>query len=569
MDRIPGLLPFLFLFHLLLFPSAAFAARAPVSEATEECLACHASLHPGIVADWRKSRHAEVAPETALKVTGLARKVSAESVPEELAKTSVGCAECHTLRPEAHADTFDHVGAAIHVVVSPDDCAVCHVDEAAQYGENLMSHAHGNLTRNPVYRQLEEAVLGSPVRAEGRVVQNPPSAATRAEGCLHCHGTRLTVRGMTTRDTMMGEMMFPKIDGWPNQGAGRINPDGSRGSCAACHTRHLFSIETARKPHTCKKCHVGPDVPAYKVYSASKHGNLYSSHGDDWDFRKVPWTAGADFNAPTCATCHISLVVNTDGAVVAERTHRMSGRLPWRIFGLIYAHPHPANPDTTTIRNREGLPLPTSLDGTFATEHLLITPAEQARRTETMQAVCLGCHHADWVTGHWDRFENTIRTSNAAIRTATQIMNDIWSRGYAKGIAQGENPFDESVERMWSDAWLFYGNTIRFASAMAGGGDYGVFADGRYQLNQTIRDLDDWLDLRTRLFPSEGPMADAPGNGTPQDGPRLSLRRNRHSGLFPPRRALRVSSGEFSVPAFKGEAGRPSNPGAGLLPESP
>ncbi len=27
---------------------------------------------------------------------------------------------------------------------------------------------------------------------------------------------------------------------------GRINPDGSRGSCSACHTRHSFSIAQER-----------------------------------------------------------------------------------------------------------------------------------------------------------------------------------------------------------------------------------------------------------------------------------------------------------------------------------
>jgi hydroxylamine dehydrogenase len=506
---------------LLSFPAAG-APRAPVSEATEECLACHASIHPGIVADWRGSRHAEIAPETALAVRGLGRKVSAETVPASLSRTAVGCAECHTLRPDAHADTFDHNGVAVHVVVSPDDCAVCHVAEAAEYAENSMSHAHGNLTGNSLYRQLEEATLGTPVRVEGRVRQNPPSEHTRAEGCLHCHGTRLSVRGMATRETAMGEMIFPRIDGWPNRGAGRINTDGSRGSCAACHTRHAFSMEMARKPDACKKCHIGPDVPAYKVYSASKHGAIFSTRGADWSFDKVPWTVGADFTAPTCAACHMSLVADTDGKVVTRRTHRMADRLPWRIFGLIYAHPHPVEPDTTRIRNREGLPLPTGLDGAFASEYL-ISPAEQARRAETMRAICRTCHHEDWVTGHWERFEASIRSSNAAIRTATEIMGEIWSRGYARGIARGENPFDESVERMWCDTWLFHGNAIRFASAMGGGGDYGVFADGRYPLNRAVRDLADWLDLRIRLFPSETPVAEMPESGIPEDRRRLSL----------------------------------------------
>ncbi|MEZ4525614.1 MAG: hypothetical protein R2941_06805 [Desulfobacterales bacterium] len=47
-----------------------------------------------------------------------------------------------------------------------------------------------------------------------------------------------------------------------------------------------------------------------------------------------------------------------------------------------------------------------------------------------------------------------------------------------------------------------------FTSAMAGGGDYGVFADGRYQLSQRIRELQEWLDLRIRVFPPASPVAE-------------------------------------------------------------
>ena len=104
------------------------------------------------------------------------------------------------------------------------------------------------------------------------------NAATKAETCYYCHGTKLKVIGTETRDTeAAGELDFPIIEGWPNQGVGRINLDGSLGACSACHTRHAFSIEMARKPYTCKECHVGPDVPAFKVYAASKHGNIFAT----------------------------------------------------------------------------------------------------------------------------------------------------------------------------------------------------------------------------------------------------------------------------------------------------
>ena len=246
------------------------------------------------------------------------------------------------------------------------------------------------------------------------------------------------------------------------------------------------------------QCHIGPDVPAFKVYSASKHGNIYSSKKQEWDFKAVPWSVGKDFTAPTCATCHVSLLVNTDDEVINARSHEMKDRLAWRIFGLIYAHPQPKSPDTTIIRNKDGLALPTDFEGGFADEYLL-TPDEQAANTQTMQATCLACHDTSWVQGHWQRYGNTIRQTNATTLTLTDIMNEGWMRGYARGLGQGESPFDEAVERKWSDAWLFYANTVRFASAMAGGGDYGVFADGRYQLSQTVAELHEWLEQRRAM----------------------------------------------------------------------
>ncbi len=113
-----------------------------------------------------------------------------------------------------------------------------------------------------------------------------------------------------------------------------------------------------------------------------------------------------------------------------------------------------------------------------------------------MQAACLNCHDASWVNGHWKRFENTIAETNAQTLTATRIMQDIWQHGFAD---PKDSPFNEAIERKWSDTWLFYANSIRFASAMAGGGDYGVFAGGRHQLSQTLLELNDWLNLQKKL----------------------------------------------------------------------
>jgi hydroxylamine dehydrogenase len=484
--------------------ATSMASESPDnSAATEDCLACHISAHPGIVEAWKLSRHAGTTPGQSMQAKGFARRVSSPDVPEELRGTTVGCAECHTMRGDRHADTFEHNGYQVHVVVSPDDCATCHAEEREQFSLNLMSQARTNFVHNTLYQDMERTINGVPILSAGKLTFQPAAAATQEESCLHCHGTALEVTGTRLRVTDFGEMEFPVVSGWPNQGVGRRNLDGSDGTCAACHSRHSFSIETARKPYTCKKCHVGPDVPAYKVYEASRHGNLFSSHAKEWNFTAVPWTAGRDFTAPTCASCHISLVTDTDGEVLVKRTHRMNDRLPWRIFGLIYAHPHPIEADLTPIVSRDGLPLPTSLDGEFA-QSFLIDAKEQERRLKTMQSVCRGCHSSPWIEGHFERFEQTIKETNAATLTATRILQEIWNEGFAQGPSQGGSPFDEVPERIWMDIWLIHANHIRFASAMAGGGDYGVFADGRYMLSKRMIELAEWLELRRAAASRKG-----------------------------------------------------------------
>ena len=489
------------IFCVVFYAAVGISAEVSISEATAECLDCHASIHPGIVNDWQRSRHAVIQPKNAMAVKGPARKVSSTSVPENLQGVVVGCAECHMLRPDAHVDTFEHNGYDIHMVVSPDDCRTCHAQEASQYTKNIMAHAYNNLAGNTFHQGTQRSIIGKSTH-RNRILKAPADEATKAETCYYCHGTKLEVTGRVTRDTdAAGELEFPVIKGWPNQGVGRINLDGSLGSCSACHTRHAFSIEMARKPYTCKECHVGPDVPAFKVYSASKHGNIFAAMEKSWDFTAVPWTIGKDFTAPTCASCHISLLVNTDGEVVSERTHQMNNRMPWRILGLIYAHPHPIEPDTSIIRNKKGEPLPTDFDGGFASQYL-IDAKEQNVRRQAMQAACLNCHSTSWVEGHWARFENTINVTNAETLTGASIINSLQQLN--REVSNPDyQPFNAAINKRWYKTWLFYANTIRFASAMGGGGDYAVFAQGRYQMSQNLEELNEWLKINRKLFPKE------------------------------------------------------------------
>jgi len=155
----------------------------------------------------------------------------------------------------------------------------------------------------------------------------------------------------------------------------------------------------------------------------------------------------------------------------------------------------PREADTTVIQNAGGLPLPTELDGRFV-DKFLYTEQERDKARKTMQASCRRCHDSSWVDGHWERFMNTIQHTNGATLAATQLMQDIWKRDLAQNHTKGGNPFDEFIEKVWSDVWLFYANTIRFSSAMGGGGDYSVFADGKYHLSRAVREMEDWLKAR-------------------------------------------------------------------------
>jgi hypothetical protein len=470
----------------------------PLSPQTKACISCHILYTPGIVKDWETSRHSKTTPEEAMKKSTLEKRISAENVPKELFSYPVGCFECHSQNGENHKDNFEHFGYKINIVVSPHDCQTCHPVEAKQYSGSKKANAYGNLMDNPVYATLVNTVTGLKKIENNHIVAMKPSASTLHETCLGCHGTKVEAKGSKNVMTKLGEISFPELTNWPNQGVGRINPDGSLGSCTACHPRHSYLIEIARKPYTCGQCHLDPDVPALNVYRESKHGNMYSSKFNEWNFNSVPWVIGKDFKSPTCTTCHNSLVISPSGNVIAERTHDFGSRLWVRIFGLIYSHAQPKSGDTTIIMNKDGLPLPVTFAGELASEYL-IDNAEQERRFKMISNICNGCHSSDWINGHFAKLDNTIKETNDITRTATNLMTSTWG----KEIEDKTNPFDEPIEKMWARQWLFYANSIRYASAMTGAPDYTSFKNGWWYLDETLQRMMDWIEFKKEMGKSD------------------------------------------------------------------
>jgi len=470
----------------------------PVSQETLACFECHKLYTPGIVEDWQRSLHAKSTPSLALKKAERTRRISAKKVPSSLAGVVVGCFECHGLNGEKHKDHFEHEGFKVNVVVTPKDCATCHPVEEKEYSGSKKAHALGNLSKNPVYHTLVGTIISNKVVEKGKVLQKETSDLTRQETCFGCHGTEIKVSGLQSIETEVGTIQVPKLTNWPNQGVGRINPDGSLGACTSCHPRHQFSIEVARKPYTCSQCHLEPDVPAWNVYKESKHGNIFSSNYLKWNFDSVPWRLGKDFQAPSCATCHNSLITTADGKVVAERTHDFGSRLWVRLFGLIYSHPQPIHGDTSVLKNKDGLPLPTTFTGELAKEGL-IDEKEQAKRKKGMSGICQQCHGSSWTNQHFAKLENTIQEVDQMTLATTLLLVEAWTQGLPEGVPQGKNPFDEFIEQMWIRQWLFYANSVKYASAMTGAPDYAAFKNGWWNLSENLQQMKDWIEWRRKV----------------------------------------------------------------------
>ncbi len=486
--------------------SAEKGAKTPtikLSPQTEACIGCHKIYSPGIVEDWLKSLHSKTTPSIAMKKSKLEKRISAEKVDPSLSDVAVGCYECHGINTDKHKDSFDHMGFKINVIVSPNDCATCHPVEVKEFSGSKKAHAFGNLKKNPVYHSLVETIISKKEIKDGKISQLSVSPFTEMETCFSCHGTEIKVEGTKKVETKMGEIIIPNLKNWPNQGVGRINPDGSMGACTACHPRHSFSIEIARKPDTCGQCHLEPDVPAYNVYKESKHGNIYASKYTEWDFKAVPWKAGKDFQAPTCATCHNSLVTTPDGkSVIAERTHDFGARLWVRLFGLVYSHPQPKHGDTSVIRNKDGLPLPTTFTGEPAADWL-ITKEEQNKREKGMKGICNTCHSTSWINNHFEKMDNTIKEVDSMTLASTLLLLDAWGSNVAEGLPHDKNPFDEAIEQMWIRQWLFYANSIKYASAMTGSPDYATFKNGWWNLSENLQQMKDLIELKKKTKGSE------------------------------------------------------------------
>ncbi|MEZ4720036.1 MAG: multiheme c-type cytochrome [Caldilineaceae bacterium] len=257
-----------------------------LDEIGRACIDCHKEIQPGIIHDWRESRHGHV---------------------------GVSCLDCHQVDKNSPMATQHEnlIGTDIYMsaLVPAATCGRCHVNEVDQFNAS----GHFRAYRQQIPKDSLHALV---FKHEGQENSEFGSAPNET-GCIQCHGTEI----------QLDEENRPTSHTWPNSGVGNVYPDGSTGSCAVCHTRHKFSIAEARQPAACASCHLGPDHPDIEIYENSKHGQIYAIEGDEWNWDAAPdaWEPG-DYRAPTCATCHMS------GIGELQTTHNVSERLYWNLW---------------------------------------------------------------------------------------------------------------------------------------------------------------------------------------------------------------------------------------------
>ena len=362
---------------LLLNLVILFGINSPFAAVEQEtmagkCMTCHKEKSAGLYNQWFQSKHA------AHKVT---------------------CIDCHRA-DRSESDAYLHEGAYIATLVTPKDCGRCHEKESREVQSSYHATAGEILESNDAYLAF--------------VAGGEPVAIT---GCAACHGGKVEI------DKNSPNKLSLKT--FPNSGIGRLNPDGSKGACNACHTRHSFDIAQARKPEACSKCHLGPDHPQKEIYEESKHGNTYYTHLDEMNIDADRWVVGEDYyEAPTCATCHMS--ASKDRHV----THDVGDRLTW------------------TLRP----PISKRKDNWQS-------------KKENMLTVCTACHSKNFVEGHYYQFDGTVRLYNEKYaKPATAIMKIVKD----KKLMENPAAFSNEIEWIYWELWHHEGRRARHGAAMMG-----------------------------------------------------------------------------------------------------
>ncbi len=419
---------FVLLFFILLQPLYAAKVKVDSSEwgieGGKACVDCHFKTSAGLAEQWKKSKHGQV---------------------------GMNCLDCHQAKTEDN-DAIEHEGFTIAAIVSPKDCGRCHVTEYQQNSSSVHANAVSLISKR------------LPAMAE-----NLGGKAIVAAGCDQCHGSVVKVKGDGTLDPAT----------WPNSGIGRVNPDGSKGSCSSCHGRHEFSKAQARDPSSCMRCHSGPDSPDRAIFEASKHGMAFFANRDKMNLDSDSWVAGKDYTSgPTCVTCHMGAA----GKLPAN--HDVGLRNAWNLNTVVSERQQLVifeDGDKMDLPESMDAPDPgsetTKIDGTLGTVKMVI-PSE--RRRKAMSVVCLECHGKSFVSSFMDQFDSVVKLYNDKFgKPARNIMEDLYDKGLLT-----PTPFDEPIEFSYWELWHDEGTRARHGAAMASPNH--TWWEGMYQVGRNF-----------------------------------------------------------------------------------
>ena len=359
---------------LVIVPALVFGQDDKKAEPAPagKCMTCHRAINPGLYHQWYDSEHA---------------------------KNNVTCIDCHAAGKD-DVDGFDHEGVRVATLVTPKDCGKCH---ESQMHEVMNS-----------YHATAGEILDS---ADAYLAHAPGGEPVAIAGCENCHGTKVRI------DEKSPNKLAAKS--WPNAGIGRLNPDGSKGSCTACHTRHAFSKAQARRPEACGKCHLGPDHPQKEIYEESKHGNAFFTNVDAMNLKADRWVVGQDYSAaPTCATCHMS------ATSASKTTHDVGQRISWTL-----------RPPVSKMKDN------------------------WAKKRDNMKEVCMACHSPRFVDGHYRQLDGVVQMYNEKFaKPAGAIMKMIKD----KGLLENKAEFGNDIEWIYWEIWHHEGRRARHGAAMMG-----------------------------------------------------------------------------------------------------
>ncbi len=370
-----------------------------LSRESAECVSCHREKTPGLYDMWGSSKHYSA---------------------------NVGCYECHRAET-SDKDAIKHKDFVISVIVSPKDCGACHEKSWKEF--DASHHASAGNILGSLDNVLAEVVQGAPI------FQGTSPVVT--SGCAGCHGSIVRVESDGSLNPAT----------WPNTGVGRINPDGSKGACSACHMRHTFSIEQARQPENCGRCHLGPDHPQKEIYEASIHGIMYRANKDKMNLDSDKWIVGEDYSAaPTCATCHMSATRDL------PITHDIGSRISWNLRA----------------------PVSTKIDAKAIKEGKKVKPWLERRKD--MKNVCSSCHARNMVDNFYEQLDSGVELYNEKYaKPGLKLMKLMRAEGMLS-----DTKFDEELEWTWFELWHHEGRRARHGLAMLAP-DY-VQWEGFYEL---------------------------------------------------------------------------------------